>query len=49
MPTFLVERKQAKSQRVQDPGQRNVDNLNNGDVKLADISGTNEGLSENQN
>ena len=37
---FLDQRKQATVQWVQDPSQSNVDNLNNKDVQLADISGT---------
>ena len=43
---FLDQRKQAKMQCVQDPSQRNVDNLNNVNVKLADISRKKEGISE---
>jgi hypothetical protein len=37
-------REQAKMQWVQDPNRRNLDNLN---LKVADISGTKEGMSEN--
>ena len=37
---FLDQRKQAKMQWIHDPSLSNVDNLNNVDVMLADISGT---------
>jgi len=37
---FLNQRKQVTKQQLHDPNQRNVDNLNSVNVKLADISGT---------
>ena len=47
--TFSNQRKLAEMQWLQDPNQINADNLNNADVKLVDISGKEEGISESKN
>jgi len=37
---FTIFRSEAKMQWLQDPNQWNIDNLNNVNTKIADISGT---------